>query len=117
MALILSAAGLYGLLSFLVSQRNRELGIRMALGALPADVLRIIVGKGLGLTAAGLILGVLLAFGLARLTSTLMYGISSTDPLSFLAGASVLLLIAVLASYLPARRAMNLDPVDVLRSE
>jgi len=117
MALILSAAGLYGLLSFLVSQRNRELGVRMALGALPADVLRMIIGKGLRLTAAGLILGVLLAFAVARLISALMYGISSTDPLSFLAGASVLLLVALFACYLPARRAMRLDPVDVLRSE
>ena len=117
MALILSAAGLYGLLSFLVSQRNRELGVRMALGALPADVLWMIVGKGLRLTAAGLIPGVLLAFGLARLISALTYGISSSDPLSFLAGASVLLLVALPASYLPARRAMRLDPVEVLRSE
>jgi len=106
-----------GCLRLLVSQRNRELGVRMALGALPADVLRMILLEGLRLTAAGLILGELLAFGLARLISALMYGISSSDPLSFLAGASMLLLVALFASYLPARRAMRLDPVEVLRSE
>jgi putative ABC transport system permease protein len=117
LALILSAGGLYGLLSFLVSQRNRELGVRMALGALPADVRRLVIGKGLALTTAGLFVGLVSAFALARLISTLMYGISSTDPITFIAGASVLLFVAFLASYLPARRAMNLNPVDVLRSE
>jgi ABC-type antimicrobial peptide transport system permease subunit len=117
LALILSAGGLYGLLSFLVSQRDRELGVRMALGALPGDVLRLVIGKGLWLTTAGLFVGLVSAFALARLISTLMYGISSTDPITFVAGASVLLLVAFLASYLPARRAMNLNPVDVLGSE
>ena len=89
----------------------------MALGALPADVLRLVIGKGLALTTAGLFVGLVSAFALARLISTLMYGISSTDPITFIAGASVLLFVAFLASYLPARRAMNLNPVDVLRSE
>ena len=117
MALILSAAGLYGLLSFLVSQRNREIGVRMALGALPADVLRLVMGKGLWLTAGGLLIGLLVALLGAGFMSTLVYGISSADPLTFLVCAVVLLLAAFLASYLPARRAMSLNPVDVLRSE
>jgi len=117
MALVLSAAGLYGLLSFLVSQRKREIGIRMALGALPVDILRIILGKGIALTATGLCIGLLLALALARLMSTLVYGIGFGDPLTFVAGTAVLLLVSFLASYLPARRAMTLNPVDVLRSE
>jgi putative ABC transport system permease protein len=117
MALILAAAGLYGLLTFVVSQRNREIGVRMALGALPKDVLRLVMGKGIGLTAAGLSIGIPMAFGVARLMSTLVYGISSADPLTFIVGAIALLLVALLASYLPARRAMRLNPVDVLRSE
>jgi putative ABC transport system permease protein len=117
MALILSAAGLYGLLSFLVSQRNREIGVRMALGALPADILRLVMGKGLGLTVAGLSIGLAIAFGVTRFMSTLMYGIGSADPFTFIVGTGILLLVAALASYLPARRAMSLNPVDVLRSE
>ena len=117
MALILSATGLYGLLSFLVSQRNREIGIRMALGALPSDVFRLVIGKGLGLTTAGLAIGLVFAFAIGRFLSSLMFGISSADPLTFIAGAFVLLLAAFLASYLPARRAMSLNPVDVLRRD
>ena len=89
----------------------------MALGALPPDVLRLVMGKGLGLTAAGLGIGLLLAFGVGRFLSTLIFGISSADPLTFIAGAFVLLFVAFLASYLSARRAMRLNPVDVLRSE
>ena len=117
MALVLSATGLYGLLSFVVSQRNREIGVRMALGALPKDVLRLIISKGLGLTAAGLSIGLLMALVAARFMSSLMYGISSADPLTFMVGTVVLLVVSFLASYLPARRAMRLNPLDVLRSE
>jgi len=117
MALVLSATGLYGLLSFVVSQRNREIGVRMALGALPKDVLRLIISKGLGLTAAGLSIGLLMALVAARFMSSLIYGISSADPLTFMVGTVVLLVVSFLASYLPARRAMRLNPLDVLRSE
>ena len=117
MALILSAAGLYGLLSFVVSQRNREIGVRMALGALPADVLGLVIRKGLRLTASGLFIGLFVALSGARFMSNLVYGISSADPLTFLACSVVLLVAAFLASYLPARRAMGLNPVEVLRSE
>jgi predicted permease len=117
MALTLSAAGLYGLLSFLVTQRNREIGVRMALGALPADVFRQVMSQGLGLTAAGLAIGLAIAVAAARFLSTLVYGIGSADPFTFLSAAAVLLAVAFFASYLPARRAMSLNPVDVLRSE
>ncbi len=117
MALILSGAGLYGLLSFLVAQRNREIGIRLALGAVPSDVLRLVMWKGLGLTAAGLALGLLLAFGVGRFLSTLIFGISSADPFTFIVGPLILLVVAFFSSYLPARRAMSLNPMDVLRSE
>jgi predicted permease len=117
MALILSAAGLYGLLSFVVSQRNREIGVRMALGALPVDIFRIVLGKGIALTVTGVLIGLLIALGFARLMSALVYGIGFADPLTFIAGTAVLLLVSFMASYLPARRAMRLNPVDVLRSE
>ena len=117
MALILSASGLYGLLSFLVAQRSREIGVRMALGALPADIFRLIVGKGLSLALVGLSAGLVLSFAIGRLMSTLVYGVSPADPVTFIASAVLLLVVAVLASYLPARRAMNLNPVDVLGSQ
>jgi putative ABC transport system permease protein len=117
MALILSASGLYGLLSFLVAQRSREIGVRMALGALPADIFRLVVGKGLRLALLGLSAGLILSFALTRLMSTLVYGVSPADPVTFVAGAILLLAVAVLASYLPARRAMNINPIDVLGSQ
>ena len=116
-ALILSASGLYGLLNFLVSQRNREIGIRIALGASRADILGLILVKGVGLTMAGVGIGLLAALGVARFLSTLVYGIGFADPSTFVGGTTVILTVALLASYLPARRAMALNPVDVLRSE
>ena len=116
-ALILSACGLYGLLSFLVSQRNREIGIRMALGASRANILGLVLGKGVGLTMVGLCIGVLAALGVVRFLSTLVYGVGFADPFTFMAGTTVMLIVAFVASYLPARRAMGLNPVEVLRSE
>jgi predicted permease len=117
MAMILSAVGLYGLLNFLVSQRNREIGVRIAVGASPADILCLVLRKGVGLTMAGLLVGLLVAFGVNRLLAALLYGIGFADPLTFMGGAAILLLVALLACYWPARRAMHLDPVKVLRSE
>jgi putative ABC transport system permease protein len=117
MALILSASSLYGLLSFLVAQRSREIGVRMALGAMPADIFRLIVGKGLSLALVGILSGLVVAFALVRLMHTLIYGVSFGDPITFIGGTVVFLIVAVVASYGPARRAVNLSPVDVLRTE
>jgi putative ABC transport system permease protein len=117
MAVILSGAGLYGLLAFIVSQRGREIGVRMSLGALPADILRMLMGRAVWLTLTCISIGLFMAFGFARLMSTLVYGIALVDPVTFMAGPAILLLVSILASYVPARRAMSLNPVDVLRSE
>jgi putative ABC transport system permease protein len=116
-ALVMAALGVFGVLSFLVTQRRRELGIRIALGAAPGTVRRMVVGQGLGLVAVGLALGLGGALALGRLMAGLLYGVSPTDAVTY-AGVGVLLtLIAAAASYLPARRATRTDPVVVLQSE
>jgi len=117
LALILAAVGLYGVASYSVAQRRREIGIRVALGAQPPEILRLVVGLGTRLALLGLVLGTIAALSLTRLVAALLYGISAHDPLTFVAVAGLLLLVAIPASYIPARRAMRVDPVVTLRHE
>ena len=117
LALGLAAVGIYGLLAFSVSRRTREIGVRLALGAHPGDVLRLIVGQGMKLVFAGVALGVAGAVALTRVMASLLYGVSATDPATFAAVALLLTLAAALACYVPARRAMRVDPMAALRME
>ena len=117
LALILAAVGLYGVAAYSVAQRSREIGIRVALGAQPREILRLVVGQGAKLALLGLAIGTFVALALTRLISSLLYGIGAHDPLTFVAVAALLLLVAVAASYIPARRAMRVDPVVALRYE
>jgi predicted permease len=117
LALILSSIGIYGVISYLVGQRTREIGIRMALGAQREDVMKLVLGEGVKLAFVGTVIGLAAAFAVTRLMSKLLYGVSATDPLTFSAVATVLLGVALLACYIPARRAMGVDPNVALRYE
>ena len=116
-ALALAATGIYGVVAFSVSRRTQEIGIRMTLGAERSDVLRLVVGEGARLAAIGVAVGAAASLALTRLLSSPLFGVSATDPITFAAVAALLPLIALLASYLPARRAMRLDPNAALRRE
>ncbi len=116
-ALFLGAIGLFGVVSYVVSERTREIGIRIALGAHAEDIRRMVLRQGAGVGLAGVVLGLAGAFALTRLMGSLLFGVSATDPLSFLAAPVVLLAIVALATWLPARRASSIDPVEALRAE
>jgi putative ABC transport system permease protein len=115
LALVLSSVGIYGVISYLVARRIQEIGIRMALGADRADVMHLVLRDGMRLALAGVGIGVVCAFAVTRLMAKMLYGVTATDPLTFVAVAALLLLVAMAACYLPARRAMRVDPVIALR--
>ena len=117
LGVLLSCIGLYGLLSFMVTRRTNEIGIRMALGARPSQVLTLILQQGFALSAVGLVLGIVLALGVTRLMAGLLYGVGTTDIASFTLVPAGLMFTALLASTIPARRAARVDPVAALRME
>jgi putative ABC transport system permease protein len=117
LALVLACVGLYGVLSFLVSQRTQEIGVRIALGARSSDILSSVVGRGLALAAAGAAIGLAATLALTRLLETLLFGVSARDPFTFLTVPAILLLVASAACFIPARRAMRVDPMTALRHE
>lgn len=116
-ALLLAAIGLYGVIAFAAAQRTQEIGIRIALGARRSDVLRLVMQRGMVLTGTGLAIGIAAALAMGRVVTSLLYGITPTDPATLVAAASFLAFIAIIATYLPARRATRLDPMAALRAE
>jgi ABC-type antimicrobial peptide transport system permease subunit len=117
MALLLGLIGIYGVISYAVSQRTREMGIRSALGAGPGALRQMFVRQALGLAGTGVLIGLAAAAALSRLMKSILYGTSPMDPITFVAVPVVLILAAVVASYVPARRASGVDPLESLRSD
>ena len=117
LAILLATVGIYGVMAYAVAQRTQEMGLRMALGAEPRDVLKLVVGQGMKLVVLGLGLGLIAALGLTRWLKTQLFGVEATDPLTYAVIAALLTAVALLACYLPARRAMRVDPLVALRHE
>jgi putative ABC transport system permease protein len=117
LALVLASVGIYGVLSYSVSRRVREIGIRMALGAGRREVMKLVVGEGMATALIGIAAGLAAAVALTRLLASMLYGVRPTDPMTFLASALLLAAVSLLASYIPARRATKVDPMAALRHE
>jgi ABC-type antimicrobial peptide transport system permease subunit len=117
LALVLASVGVYGVMSYMVSQRTREIGVRMAIGAGPRDALKLVIGQGAKLIAAGLGAGLIVAFIAGRIINSMLYQVSATDPLTYLVTPLLLAAVALVACYIPARRAMKVDPMTALRTE
>jgi putative ABC transport system permease protein len=116
-ALVLAAVGIYGLMSYAVEQRTQEIGIRMALGAGQGNMMKLILGQGMLLAAIGIAIGLAAAYGLTRVLAGLLFGVKATDPLTFSLVAVILATVALIAAFIPARRATRIDPILALRNE
>jgi putative ABC transport system permease protein len=117
LALLLATLGVYGVMRYSTSQRSREIGIRMAVGASPGDVLGMIVRQGAAITATGLVVGAVASFWLTQLMAGMLFGVSPRDPLAFAVAIALLAIVSLLSSWLPARRATRVDPVQALRND
>jgi len=117
LALVLTAIGLYGVMAYSVVQRTPEIGLRIALGAQTSKVLELVIAQGIRLTAMGLVIGLAAAYGLTRFMESFLFGVTPTDPLTFVLIALLLALVALVACYVPARRAAKVDPMVALRCE